>query len=293
MDKIIDFEPVEKEESKVVDLSEELLSAADFGAFLMLEDEKFNTLAPLVLEQLERGLQNANIRRSLYISFVANGGNLNDIHEFYSSFVEEVEKQLGENFSDTKKDFLKAMVALMINGIEDAAAESERLITIPIETLNEDVKMPTYAHDTDAGMDVYALDDYTIAPGETKLIPTGFKVAVPTGYELQVRPKSGRCLKTKLRISNTPGTIDSGYRGEVGVIVENVAPPIQDITYEFDETGRPIITSILHGPSYTIGKGEKFAQLVLSTVPKVSFEKVTKIPEAGDRNGGFGSTGLK
>lgn len=61
--------------------------------------------------------------------------------------------------------------------------------------------MPTYAHDTDAGMDVYALDDYTIAPGETKLHPTGFKIAIPTGYELQVRPKSGRCLKTKLRIA--------------------------------------------------------------------------------------------
>lgn len=293
MDKIIDFEPAEKEKAETASLSDELLSAADFGAFLMLEDEKFNTLAPLVLEQLEKGLQNSNIRRSLYVSFIANGGNLNDIHEFYSNFTEEAEKQLGENFSDTKKDFLKAMIALMINGIEDAAAESERLIAIPIEVLDENVKIPTYAHDTDAGMDVYALDDYTIAPGETKLIPTGFKVAIPTGYELQVRPRSGMSLKTKLRIANAPGTIDSGYRGEVGVIVENVASPIQDITYDFDEAGRPIITSIAHGPSYTIGKGEKFAQLVLSAVPKVSFEKVTKVPEAGDRNGGFGSTGKK
>ena len=221
----------------------------------------------------------------------AKRGDMGNIRDFYADLTDVIEEEVGE-LSEQKKDFLKVMVALMINGIETAGAESERLITIPIERLNDEVRIPTYAHDTDAGMDVYALDDYTIAPGETKLIPTGFKIAIPTGYELQVRPKSGRCLKTKLRVANTPGTIDAGYRDEVGVIIENVEPPIKDITYEFDENGRPIITSILHGASYTIGKGEKFAQLVLSAVPKATFKEVSKITEAGDRKGGFGSSSI-
>ena len=68
-------------------------------------------------------------------------------------------------------------------------------------------RMPEYAHIDDSGMDLYALEDYTIHPGETKLIPTGLKFAIPNGYELQIRPKSGRCLKTKLRVANTPATI--------------------------------------------------------------------------------------
>lgn len=274
-------------------LLDELAAFGNFGSFLSLDEESFSALCPVVIEQLEKSLQDSNVRRSLYVNFIAGGGNVQDIHGFYANFIDVVEKEFNADLSQQKIDFLKVMVAIMANGIETASAEAERLITIPIEIINKDAKMPTYAHDTDAGMDVYALDDYTINPGETKLIPTGIKVAIPVGYELQVRPKSGRCLKTKLRVANTPGTIDSGYRDEVGVIIENVEPPIKDITYDFDENGRPIITSILHGVPYTIGKGEKFAQLVLSAVPKANFQQVDKLTEAGDRNGGFGSTGLK
>ena len=103
-------------------------------------------------------------------------------------------------------------------------------------------------------MNLYALEDITVGPGETKLVATGIKVALPPGYELQVRPKSGRALKTKLRVANTPGTIDAGYRDEIKVIIENIESPIKDIKYEFDEvTHRPIITSIEHGSSFFIG----------------------------------------
>lgn len=272
---------------------DEVATLGNFTTFLSLDEEKFAILSPVVLEQLEKSLLDSNIRRSLYISFLSSGGNVNDIRGFYSNLVEMTEKELGSELSQQKIDFLKVMIAMMSNSIENAATEAERIVTIPLEIINKDAKVPTYAHDTDAGLDVYALDDYTINPGETKVIPTGLKVAIPTGYELQVRPKSGRCLKTKLRVANTPGTIDSGYRGEIGIIIENVDPPIKDITYEFDETGKLIILSILHGSSYTIGKGEKFAQLVLSAVPKASFQLVDKLTEAGNRNGGFGSTGLK
>ena len=158
----------------------------------------------------------------------------------------------------------------------------------------EYVNFPKRKTKQSAGYDIESAVDDVITPGETKLIPTGFKIAIPTGYELQVRPKSGRCLKTKLRVANTPGTIDAGYRDEIKVIIENVEPPIKEIKYDFDETTHyPIITSIVHGQSYSINKGEKFAQLVLMEVPKATFYLVENVGEIGEnRGGGFGSTSI-
>ena len=205
-------------------------------------------------------------------------------------------KKIGtlESFSAQKKDFLKQLVNGLANCISETQGVAKKYIQIPYEKCREGARMPEYAHIDDSGMDLYALEDYTIHPGETKLIPTGLKFAIPNGYELQIRPKSGRCLKTKLRVANTPATIDAGFRGEVCVIVENVEAPIQDITYEFDNDGHPVITSILHGADHYIHKGEKFAQLVLAEVPKANFYLVDKVMEDTERaDGGFGSTGLK
>ena len=90
-----------------------------------------------------------------------------------------------------------------------------------IEKCREDAVIPTYAHEGDAGMDLYAAEDVIIAPGKSVLVPTGLKMAIPVGYEVQIRPRSGISLKTTLRIPNAPGTIDSGYRDEVNVIMYN------------------------------------------------------------------------
>jgi dUTP pyrophosphatase len=160
-----------------------------------------------------------------------------------------------------------------------------------MEYCRTSAKIPTYAHLTDSGMDIYAVEEITINPGETKLVPTGLKVAIPAGYELQVRPKSGRCLKTKLRVANTPGTIDAGYRDEIGVIIDNIEPFIKSA--DIDENGR--LYNVEFGSSYTIGKGEKFAQLVLCEVPKAAFYQVESVRaiENDGRAGGFGSTGVK
>ena len=173
-------------------------------------------------------------------------------------------------------------------------------VPIKVKKLREDAVSLKYAHKGDSGMDLFAIEDITIAPGETKLVSTGIKVALPPGYELQVRPKSGRALKTKLRVANTPGTIDQAYRDEIKIIIENIEPPIKDITYKFirgesdHESDHLQITSIEYGKDFTIGKGEKFCQLVLCEVPKVAFYRVDNVQEIGDnRNGGFGSTGLK
>ena len=262
------------------------------GGLLNLPEDKFALLAPGILDSYLRGLNNANTRLLLAQAINANGIAVEDMVQNFAQLGKKIDTL--ESFSAQKKDFLKQLVNGLGNCISETQGVAKKYIQIPYEKCREGARMPEYAHIDDSGMDLYALEDYTIHPGETKLIPTGLKFAIPNGYELQIRPKSGRCLKTKLRVANTPATIDAGFRGEVCVIVENVEAPIQDITYEFDNNGHPIITYILHGADHYIHKGEKFAQLVLAEVPKANFYLVDKVMEDTERaDGGFGSTGLK
>ena len=262
------------------------------GGLLNLPEDKFALLAPGVLDSYLRSLNNANTRLLLAQAINANGIAVEDMVQNFAKLGQKIDTL--ESFSAQKKDFLKQLVNGLGNCISETQGAAKKYIQIPYEKCREGARMPEYAHIDDSGMDLYALEDYTIHPGETKLIPTGLKFAIPNGYELQIRPKSGRCLKTKLRVANTPATIDAGFRGEVCVIVENVEAPIQDITYEFDNDGHPVITSILHGEDHYIHKGEKFAQLVLAEVPKANFYLVDKVMEDTERaDGGFGSTGLK
>lgn len=262
------------------------------GGLLNLPEDKFALLAPGVLDSYLRSLNNANTRLLLAQAINANGATVEDMVQNFAQLGQKIDTL--ESFSAQKKDFLKQLVNGLANCISETQGVAKKYIQIPYEKCREGARMPEYAHIDDSGMDLYALEDYTIHPGETRLIPTGLKFAIPNGYELQIRPKSGRCLKTKLRVANTPATIDAGFRGEVCVIVENVEAPIQDITYEFDNNGHPIITSILHGEDHYIHKGEKFAQLVLAEVPKANFYLVDKVMEDTERaDGGFGSTGLK
>lgn len=262
------------------------------GSLLNLPEDKFALLAPGVLDSYLRSLNNANTRLILTQTINANGATAEDMVQSFTQLTEKIDTL--ESFSAQKKDFLKQLANGLSNCVSETQGVAKKYIQIPYEKCRDGARMPEYAHLDDSGMDLYALEDYTIHPGETKLIPTGLKFAIPNGYELQIRPKSGRCLKTKLRVANTPATIDAGFRGEVCVIVENVEAPIQDITYEFDDKGHPIITSISHGADYYIHKGEKFAQLVLAEVPKANFYQVKKVMEDTERgSGGFGSSGLK
>ena len=144
-----------------------------------------------------------------------------------------------------------------------------RIVVIPIELCRPEAVMPQYARPGDAGMDVRSMESMVIFPGDTKIIPTGIKVAIPEGYEIQIRPRSGLSLKTGLRVANSPGTIDSGYRDEIGVIIHN--------------------TSFV---PETITKGDRIAQLVLQQVPKIAWLSCNDVSAMGsNRGGGFGSTG--
>ena len=265
-----------------------------FSVMLNLPDEQFEPLKPVVLDSLERSFNTPEVRLNFARALNSMELNLEDLEDFLNGMIIALQDSALHNLSKTKIDFLTSIIGILHNAFTASEGISKRIIKVPIEKCDDRAKAPTYANTTDSGMDVYALEDITIAPGETKLIPIGIKVALPRGYELQVRPKSGRSLKSKLRIANTPGTIDAGYRDEIGIIVENIEPVISDISYEYDDEGNLKITSIDFGSSHTIGAGEKFAQLVLAEVPKVSWLQVDSVTGIGeDRGGGFGSTGLK
>lgn len=304
-EKIINFpkeEKITKEEiTKLKEVLEDVIGDGntDFNmmgsisTLLAMPEEQFTLLAPGILESYKQTLNNPNDKVALVQALNASGGKAEDVTNGFLLVVDAIEQV--EDISRQKKDFLKEMIGTICNAIVDTEGIAKKTISIPIELCHEDAKIPQYANISDSGMDVYALEDITIHPGETKLVATGIKVALPPGYELQVRPKSGRALKTKLRVANTPGTIDAGYRDEIKVIIENVESPIKQLKYDFDEeTHRPIILGIEHGSDFFIGKGEKFAQLVLMEVPKAAFYRVDNVLEIGEnRGGGFGSSGLK
>ena len=263
----------------------------ELGTLLAMPEEHFAILAPAFLGELEKGMKNVNDQMILVQSMNLAGLKAENVREQYEVIYREIDNQMAAILSHQKRDFLKQMLGITYNALAEAEGVAKKTILIPLEYCHPDAKMPAYAHLTDSGMDIYALEDITIAPGETKLIPTGLKVAIPAGYELQVRPKSGRCLKTKLRIANTPGTIDAGYRDEIGVIVDNIEPFIKSA--QMGEGG--ILYNVEFGSSHTISKGEKFAQLVLCEVPKAAFYQVEHVSDIANdgRNGGFGSTGVK
>jgi len=132
----------------------------------------------------------------------------------------------------------------------------------------EGLPAPTYATDGAAGLDVVAAEDLTLAPGQRHAVATGFSIAIPEGYEIQVRPRSGLALKHGITCLNTPGTIDHDYRGEVKVILANLG----------DE-------------AFEVRRGERIAQLVPAPVLKAEFREVDALSETNRGVGGFGSTG--
>lgn len=138
------------------------------------------------------------------------------------------------------------------------------------ELIREGARLPEYAHETDAGADVFAPEDITIPAYRLGYkAPTGFKMALAPGWEMQVRPRSGLSYKTSLRVSNAPGTIDEGYRDEVGILFDNFSS--QD---------------------YVIKKGERMAQFVIAPTYKFKAQLTDDVSKIGEnRGGGFGSTG--
>jgi dUTP pyrophosphatase len=140
---------------------------------------------------------------------------------------------------------------------------------LKIIKLSELAKLPKYEHEDDSGLDLFSIEEQTISSGETKLIHTGIAVELPEGTEAQIRPRSGLALKHSITVLNTPGTIDAGYRGEVGVILIN------------------------HGKAnFHVSIGMKIAQMVIVPILHVEVEEVNELSATRRGEGGFGSTGL-
>lgn len=265
-----------------------------FSSLMTLDDEKFMVVAADVLENFYTSFKDPQIQLGIAQNLSIQGVAAEDMMDELADIAEKLQTNLNGKVSQIKIDFFKSILGIVANALGENERIARRVINVPIQRLSDEVKLPEYAHTTDSGLDVFALDDYTIDPGEIKIIPTGLRVALPKGYEIQVRAKSGLSARTHMRVANGIGTVDEGFHDEIGIILENNEPAIKDIAYDFDdETHRPIITSILHGSPVYITKGQKIAQLVLAEIPKISWQEVNDITLYGaeDRQGGFGSTG--
>jgi|SRR6476469_3551379 dUTP pyrophosphatase len=140
---------------------------------------------------------------------------------------------------------------------------------LKIVKLDRLAEIPKYAHTNDAGLDLFSLEELEIPAGESKLIHTGISIELPQGTEAQIRPRSGLALKHQITVLNTPGTIDEGYRGEIGVILIN------------------------HGKnSFKVTKGMKIAQMVIAPVIHVEVEEADNLSYTTRGANGFGSTGV-
>ena len=144
------------------------------------------------------------------------------------------------------------------------------MIAIQLQRLphGQGLPLPSYATEGAAGLDVVAAEDVTLAPGQRHAVTTGFAIAIPAGYEVQVRPRSGLALKHGITCLNTPGTIDEDYRGEVKVILAN-----------------------LGSEPFEVRRGERIAQLVPAPVLRAQFTESVSLAETARGSGGFGSTG--
>ncbi len=265
---------------------------------LMLDDEEFLFVNEIILGQIEKEYNSTESKTTMLQVMRAAGMTIQDMISGLTEAQKTIEETLADTMTKPKRDFLNRVVGITINSIQDAEGTTKKVINIPIERCRDNAKIPTYACDGDAGMDVYACGDFVVNPGETHLVPLGIKVAIPFGYELQVRPRSGMSVKTKLRVANAPGTIDSGYRDEICVIVENIENVVTKLETApvFDENDKLDslkITNIEYGKNYYINDGDRIAQLVLCELPKCNFNEVDNVSEIeGNRNGGFGHTGV-
>ncbi len=145
------------------------------------------------------------------------------------------------------------------------------MIDIPLRRLDPDLAVPAYATEGDAGADLVAAEAITLEPGGGRaLVPTGAAIAIPAGYAGFVQPRSGLALRHGVTCLNTPGLIDSGYRGELKVLLVNTDP----------------------STAFEIARGDRIAQLVIQRVEHANFVEVDELPETDRGEGGFGSTGV-
>ena len=194
-----------------------------------------------------------------------------DILKQIQDEIEILRKEFGIEDMESQED-LNNSFGIDFGSLQDQLDVMSKTKNIQIELLNEDAIFPEYAYPTDSGFDLYSTEEVKLTPFGRALVPTGLKLSFDIGYEIQVRPKSGLALKQGITVLNTPGTVDSGYNGEIMVIVFNT-----------------------NQTEFTIPKGMKIAQAVLCPVINgkyVNLQLVDKIENKDRGDNGFGSTGI-
>jgi dUTP pyrophosphatase len=201
---------------------------------------------------------------------------LNVDTDIWAQIRDQFEKVKQEAGIEPDQDYQKELEELLGFSDEEMQREFEsslRTQTIEVELINKDAKLPSYAYPSDSGFDLFASESITMEEFSRALVPTGVKLSFSEGFEVQIRPKSGLAYKQGITVLNTPGTIDSGYNGEIKIILFN--------------TNKHAIT---------IEKGQKIAQAVLCPVivgKYVNLHHVNKIGDTDRGDNGFGSTGIK
>lgn len=161
-----------------------------------------------------------------------------------------------------------------------------------VKRIRPEAVMPFYAHPGDSGMDLVAAESLVLAPGEVGMVPTGLILSIPRGFEVQIRARSGLSLRTRLRLPNSPGTIDSGYRDELHILVENAS---QASLVEDPEAIYEVSERLCRHGTYRIEAGDRIAQMVFARVTEATLidESEALEFESEDRGGGFGSSGTR
>jgi dUTP pyrophosphatase len=192
-----------------------------------------------------------------------------DILKQIQDEIESLRKEFGIEDMESQED-LNNSFGIDFGSLQDQLDVISKTKNIQIELLNEDAIFPEYAYPSDSGFDLYSTEEVKLTSFGRALVPTGLKLSFDIGYEIQVRPKSGLALKQGITVLNTPGTVDSGYNGEIMVIVFNT-----------------------NQTEFTIPKGMKIAQAVLCPVVNgkyVNLQLVDKIEDKDRGDNGFGST---
>ena len=195
---------------------------------------------------------------------------LNDIQNHFKKIQEEAGININED--DEYQKELEALIGMTYEEMNEDAIKTFKTKSLKVELLNDDAKFPEYAYPSDSGFDLFSTEEIILQSFGRALVPTGIKLSIPEEFEIQVRPKSGLAINQGLTVLNTPGTVDSGYNGEIKVIIFNT-----------------------NNTTVTIPKGTKIAQAVLSPVVNGKYVDLIKVNKVGDGdrgNNGFGSTGL-
>lgn len=237
-----------------------------FIQLLELPDNQFDAVYPKMKKELEKAFSSNAVRKDILAQLALSPiENLQEELAGVEKMITEISED--DSLSANKKDLLITTLSQSASLISSVVRIPREMVDIKVQKIHENAIIPEYAHVTDAGADIYAIEDVAVKPHTTVLVKTGLKVAIPTGYEIQIRPRSGMSLKTSMRVANTPGTIDAGYRGEICVIMEN--------------TGNL---------TYNIAKGDRVAQMVIMPVPMINWIETDELDDTDRGEGGFGST---